>query len=101
MNIYDKMPMKFIKWAVAHNMELTLHEDSINVTTGMKSGLTLHYENGVYVAKMRYDQTKVISTFWDFYMAIKSCMCGRDYMSGFITHLYENGFGDIEDDPFE
>lgn len=101
MNIFDKMPMKFIKWAMDNGMELTLEKDCINLNTGMKSGLHLFYEHGVYVAKMRYDTTRVIGTFWDLYLAVKSCMHGRDFMSGRISKLYEQGFGNIEDDQFE
>lgn len=101
MNIYDKMPMKFIKWAMDNDMELTLEKDCINLNTGMKSGLRLFYEQGLYVAKMRYDETRVISTFWDLYLAVKGCMHGRDFMSGRISKLHDQGFGAIEDDQFE
>ena len=101
MNIYDKLPVKFIRWAVEHGMELTLCRDYIDLNTGMKSQCHLFYENGKYIAKCRYDMNYTIDDFSDLYYAIRDCECGRGFMSGGIEHLYNNGFGQLDYEVFE
>lgn len=101
MNIIDKLPMKFIKWALAKKIHLTLEPECINLNTGMKSDLRIHFEHGRYIARMRYDEVRVLSTFWDLYLALKGCLHGREYMSNNMSEIVFNGFGDIEDDVFE
>lgn len=100
MNIYDKFPMKFVKWATENGMTLSLHKDYIDIETGMKSHLHLHYEDGVYVAKMRYGESKVIDNFFDLYLSVRNCEHGRDFMGSNIANLYENGFGELDWEPF-
>lgn len=101
MNIYDKFPMKFVRWAVDNGMNLTLEKDYIDLNTGMKSHCHLYYEDGIYIAKMRYDDEKVIETFFDLYMAVKECEHGREFMSSSIEKLYNHGFGvDMEWEEF-
>ena len=100
MNIYDKLPIKFIKWATQHGMQLTLWEDYIDLNTGMKSHLHLYYGGGKYLAKMRYGTVDIISEFSDLYWAIRRCEHGKGFMSGSIEYTYNNGFGDLSDEEF-
>ena len=92
MNIYDKFPLVFVRWAVEHGMHLELNKDYIDLCTGMKSHCHLYYENGKYIAKMRYDKEKVIECFNDLHSAVQDCECYKGFMSGSIAYLYENGF---------
>lgn len=101
MNIYDKMPMKFIKWAMDNGMQLTLEKDCINLNTGMKSQLHLYYEESSYCVRGRYGHFAKITTFWDLYLEVKNCMHGHSYMSGSICRLVDDGFGEIDFEPFE
>lgn len=101
MNISDKLPIKFIKWCMDNDVPLTLEKDYIDLDTGMKSHLHLYYEDGNYVAKMRYGEEVNILYFSCLHSAIRDCEHGRGFMASRIEKLYNEGFGDIEYDDFE
>lgn len=96
MNIYDKFPITFIRWAVNNGMQLELNKDYIDLNTGMKSQCHLFYEDGKYLAKCRYDTIYTIDTFYDLYSAVRDCEHGKGFMNGGIIELYENGFGELD-----
>lgn len=106
MNIYDHMPMQFIKYATERGIELTLEKDCINLNTGMKSQLQLYWVDGKYIACGRYDARYIIEDFSDLYHAIRSCdhngyYDGRSMVCGNLTPILNDcGFGDLDDEQF-
>lgn len=103
MNILDKMPKRFLELTRA---SIQLGWDSnnvpyIDVMTGMKSHLHLYYDDGQYIARMRYDEVRTIEDFEDFFFALRGCMCYRDYMSSQWVEIHNEGFGEFSRDKFE
>lgn len=119
MNIYDHMPMQFIKYATERGIELTLEKDCINLNTGMKSQLQLYwveresggvvkspFPDGQYIACGRYDARYLIEDFSDLYHAIRRCdhngyYDGHSVVCGNLAPILNDcGFGDLDDEPF-
>lgn len=100
MSILDNLPIKFLKWYTEHVGYVSINSDYIDINTGMKSDLHIYYEDGQYIAKMRYDDSQVLETFSDLHYAIRSCEYGRGFMGDNIIELYNKGFGELDDEIF-
>jgi len=83
MNIIDALPFTLIKDVLEFDASPSLHKDYIDFNTKAKSDLFLFYENGEYIAKMRYGQV-VIETMYDFYNALSSCLNNDGYASQWV-----------------
>jgi hypothetical protein len=100
MSIINNLPTKFIEYWTENVGELTLSKDYIDLQTGMKSHLHIYFEEGKYIAKMRYNEQTELADFSDLVFAIRRCTHGRDYMSSQIMSVYSNGFGELDDEKF-
>jgi hypothetical protein len=100
MPIINSLPIKFITYWTENVGDILLGKDYIDLQTGMKSDLHIYFEDGVYIAKMRYGEQRILEDFSDLHYAIKSCTHGRDFMSGSIVEVYINGFGELDNEKF-
>lgn len=103
MNIIHNLPKRFIELSgVSMRIVQTIHGDSfLDVETGMKSHMHIHYEYEEYIARMRYEGFSRLKTFGDFVSALRYCEHGKGFMNMAWLDIYTNGFGEFDNERFE
>lgn len=65
----------------------------LDLNTGMKSHMYLYYEDGEWIARMRYDYSEPVQSWEEILDLAKECLHGRKYMhAAWKILLTQDGF---------